>query len=70
MYLTACESLTSADCKSCAYDLLDSFSVCEECKDDYEMREGKCELVRGKVSASEDMSFDEFKRKYGKQYKD
>ena len=61
-----CYQCRVQNCGKCDIEL----GRCEECKDDYEMREGKCELVRGKVSASEDMSFDEFKRKYGKQYKD
>ena len=48
----------------------ESIRECEECKEGYELREGKCELAKGKVSSSNEMSFSEFKQKYGKKYKD
>lgn len=43
---------------------------CQECKEGYELRERKCEPMKGKVSSSSDMSFEEYKQKYGKKYKD
>ena len=54
-------------CKKCDADM----RGCEECKDNYELKEGKCQLSEMKMSSSkDDMSFEEFKKKYGKKYKD
>ena len=51
-------------CGQCGEDV----EECEQCKEDYELVEGKCGLMKGKVSSSRDMSFQEFKVKYGKKY--
>ena len=53
-------------CGKCDEDI----GKCEQCKEGYDLKEGKCELVERKVSASTEMSFEEFKAKYGKKYKD
>ena len=56
-------------CRKC--DGEEGVDECEECKEGYELVEGKCSETRKKMaSAAGDMTFSEFKTKYGKQYKD
>ena len=62
-----CYQCKVRQCGKCDEEL----EKCEECKTGYELREGKCEMtVTGKMTEKGEMTFEEFKRKYGKEYKD